>query len=893
MPIIFENIRYSDSGSEGKINTVATFSIWKCKEKRWSKAPSVVLRNTMLAALHPTKEFCIGEIKKNEKNPRVLDAFKPRGMSHPFFLDLASNSRTHGRFTFTQKSTIGKNYYGEDWKRIIYGSILHTGCNRMFYREMKYIIVDDEHRTHTGNPQDDPINKTHWDTGDSHAKASITLMNLLEAFPDIEGEIPFDPTDPEEIDPDFGLEPDEKVKPLSPPIALQFRASLRNEWVAKGTIAHNPALDNTEYDLVIPLSSLKGNKPSLGNHEGKILIGVVHEAEERRAKPGWMLWQWFDFQTLEQDGIISRLEEKCQNLASAFNSIQNLAEIMRVDLQEAQQELADLEDNPDSEAEYANIAVRVIQADRNGLLLLHPYIVKKVKERCQQMWKNLAKAAGVRFYSVMCQPDQYFEIYQLKTSSGMKYNPKAFCSKSFKKGDYIVFCNPMRHWGDVQVWKNKHEGAFRKNLGVLAATRELLLELGRDTDGDFVQLINTDTYPGLANAIAKFPSPPSVTKFPKVPLVGSFQQIAINSMNDLTGVVASLLGRARAMGAENIVLKIPGESEMRIIDFLSQELQIAVDSLKSAYPNNEKGLDVVKDFLNEIGADIKWLADLKSDECYRDRPCLINPELTDTVTRIIKLVNSHWRSPNLKEDSTPQSYQNVLFSQVEVDPFQLQAATQHRDEYRSEMGKAIQYRELNDGDDRLIKQVAENARMRRDELLTTPKINGELYTGESWAAAYWRASHTAHTGTAGLVFLLFPDEIIAQLNNVKLPEALVINCYAVQYGSWATPRRAPWRGQEVDVRCYMPTITGKKYLALEMKWDEAKTQIGFHHLGLIGDKSAAYVLPGWTKRMKIYSTAFENDRYPRNHSATDKTTRIHLFDLSMSEEQIKDFLDTK
>lgn len=872
MPIVFKNIRLTDDGSEGKIETIATFNIWKCKERRWSQGPSVVLRNTMLAALHVGRDFCIGEIAKTETNASTLNAFKPQGYQDAFFLDLASNSRTHGRFTFTQKSTIGKNYFGEDWKRIIYGSILHTGCNRMFYRQMRYIIVDDERRNPAdGSPQDDPTNNKHWDSGDCHAKASSNLMALLEAYS--RNLDPLNPIDEEQ------------------PIGLQFRAALHNEWVAKGTVAYNSALDETEFDLVIPLSSLKGNKPALGNYEGKVLIGVVHEAEERRAKPGWMLWQWFDFETLEEDGIISRLEEKCQNLAGAFNSIQNLAEIMRVDLQEAAEELADLDDNPDAEAEYANIAARVIQADRNGLLLLHPYIVKKVKERCREMWKNLAKAAGVRFYSVMCMPDQYFERYQVKLADGkMQYSPKSFCSKSFNEGEYIVFCNPMRHWGDVQLWQNKHEGMFENDPGVLATTRELLLELGRDTDGDFVQLIKSNAYPSVRNAIANFKQPPSVKKFPKVPLTGSLQQVAIRSMNDLTGVVASLLGRARAVRAEDKVLNIPKEGEMRIIDFLSQELQIAVDSLKSAYPNNKEGLEVVKNFLDAVEGDVQWLKDLKSDDCYLTRPCLTNPTLTDTVTRIVQLVNSYWRSPNLKEDSSPQAYQNVLFRDIEVDPYQMQCATQHRDQYREEMGRAIAHREQNDGDDRLIKAVAENARLQRDKFLALPRRDGSFYTGLSWAAAYWRVSHTAHTGTAGLVFLLFADEIIAQLNNTQLPEANVLMVYAVQYGSWATPRRAPWRGQEVDIRAYIQEVQSKKYLALEMKWDGAKTQIGFHHLGLIGDKSHAYVLPGWTKRMKIYSASYENDKYPRKRTAEDKTTRVYLFDLSMTEEQIRDFL---
>jgi hypothetical protein len=96
------------------------------------------------------------------------------------------------------------------------------------------------------------------------------------------------------------------------------------------------------------------------------------------------------------------------------------------------------------------------------------------------MWKNLAKSAGVRFYSVMCTPDTSLEKYQKAYGNDFVFKPKVFCSPSFNEGQYIVFCNPMRHWGDVQLWENFHEGRFRNTRGVLAATRELLLSLGRD-----------------------------------------------------------------------------------------------------------------------------------------------------------------------------------------------------------------------------------------------------------------------------------------------------------------------------------------------------------------------------------------------------------------------------
>jgi hypothetical protein len=96
-------------------------------------------------------------------------------------------------------------------------------------------------------------------------------------------------------------------------IPLQFRISSRQKWVAKGTLAWNPELDNSGYDLVIPWSSLKGNKPALGNYQEKLLCGLVFEAEKRTAKPGWMLFQWFAFETLEQDELLADSELNVKN----------------------------------------------------------------------------------------------------------------------------------------------------------------------------------------------------------------------------------------------------------------------------------------------------------------------------------------------------------------------------------------------------------------------------------------------------------------------------------------------------------------------------------------------------------------------------------------------------
>lgn len=54
----------------------------------------------------------------------------------------------------------------------------------------------------------------------------------------------------------------------------------------------------------------------------------------------------------------------------------------------------------ESEAEYENTMLRIVKADKRGVLLLHPYIVRRVKERMQAMWKNLATAGAFLFGSV-------------------------------------------------------------------------------------------------------------------------------------------------------------------------------------------------------------------------------------------------------------------------------------------------------------------------------------------------------------------------------------------------------------------------------------------------------------------------------------------------------------
>jgi hypothetical protein len=199
------------------------------------------------------------------------------------------------------------------------------------------------------------------------------------------------------------------------------------------------------------------------------------------------------------------------------------------------------------------------------------------------------------------------------------------------------------------------------------------------------------------------------------------------------------------------------------------------------------------------------------------------------------------------------------------------------------MGKAIKWGNENDGDNRMRREVAEATKASRRTILeSTDSQTGETYLLDSWVSAYWKASHQADSGSAGLVFMLFPDEIVEKLRDADASKAEVIDVYAVQYGDWASPQRTPWKGQKVIIRAFMKEISGKPKLALEMKWEAAKRQTGWHLLGLVGEKATPYLLPGHTREMRIYSTGFKQG----------VTSLVKLFDLSLSQEKINNYLNS-
>jgi len=257
------------------------------------------------------------------------------------------------------------------------------------------------------------------------------------------------------------------------------------------------------------------------------------------------------------------------------------------------------------------------------------------------------------------------------------------------------------------------------------------------------------------------------------------------------------------------------------------------------------------------------------------------------VTRIVQLVNGYWRYPNLQEDTVPVDYRFTLFNAVVTDKVQDAIAIRERDAYRVEMGLALAFKGAT-GDTRFLKDVTAKFKAQVEVILNeTLNPFRKPYPPRTWAAAYWRANHLAQSGTAGLAFLLFCDEIIAELKVKEGAKVWIVVIYGVQHTEFTRPQSNAWKGEELTVRSSFHTVNGADRISLEGKFDGIP---GFVHMGLVYDKDIAQVPNGWTGRVKLYAKTYENDNFPRRMSPSDRCTSLYCFSADMEQSDIDDFM---
>lgn len=833
---VFRNFLFPGGQSE-LIETHTELPVWDTENKRWVDGAPTIYRNSLIFAIHPyTKRIVVALNPNGSLLPSLLDPFVPPGFEETLSLEMAGNSRSHGRVIFSSKQE-SKNYFGEGWRNLIYGSIMLTTNKQLYASRTGIFITDDTNRNELGYPEDYPPSGFHFGTHDSAGRATTSLMGFMSTYND----------------------PDRPV---------QFRAAVPNEWCAKGVLSRSRNLDriqaNFPVDLAIPQSSTKGNKPKLALYRKRIVLGTVQDAwSDRVSKVPWMLLQWFSFETLEKDGIVSNLRKQCQDLSSALElkSIKEVAKVLRINVERARTELELPDGEYISERKYISNLEKIIVADEHGVLLRHPYVVSEIVNQTRAMWLNLAKSAGMVFKSFMVQGDDTLHLE----------DKAIFCCRQLPEGWYIVHPNPMRTADDCALWENVHTGRFKDSPGIFAASQEWLITIGRDSDGDSIQVSPAWLYPNMAEEVKTFESWPT-EKPDKIPVAGTLQEVAVRSVgfSERVGTVAALTARAQAAKCIDQFWRIPYSNgtwiEMRLGSFLAQQLQILVDSAKSDTPPNDEGLKYVKSRLNEQKIFVPWLSSFKDKATYRDRPCAVDPEATDTMSELVKIVNSYWKPADFGIDESPRSFKDVLFSDVVVEDPLYQETKDYIDWYRFEMAKAIKFYEEFDDNSRIRGLVASSREHKLSYLDLNPSI-----TPHTMAAAFWQISHEAQTGRSSICFNMFIEEIIDELGQER-EVATMIRIYKVDEFAGGSKR---WTGEAMFFEATRVYHHSKDLMAIAGS-PNSTTQLAT--IGLVGEEHIALVPDGYK---------FEGNIRSLHYNLKSETTSALLFDKSiLPEEQI-------
>jgi hypothetical protein len=629
----------------------------------------ITFRNTLFTALHPKCRANIGAISKICKDPNKLKDFD--GLA----LDFSSGMRTHGYFVFTNKS-IGGKYFGEEnnMGRINYGSMLMTECRVLYRLKLRILVLEES--SEEGQK---------YGLGDSHGKISPKILELMKALnPDFDSEQPEDEKNPQLINRDTR-------------IPLQFRMGIQNNVLAKGTVASLASLlKEDKYDLVLPKSCFKAKKPEGDRAERttEVHFAIVHEAKNSPARGGQMLWQWFSYPSLLKD-VMPATFEKAKELSEATNNIHALAAVLGADSEELLMDdqndeqygvgvVEKREQTEEDGGSYRDILLEIVAADKYGQLTKHPFIVNRLIDRLRKRWLRLALNGAVQFRGLMGMPSERIPHH-------------SFVSGDLPAGEYFAFRNPIRYHIDIKIWENvssERTKGLNQYKGVAFIPTDTAAEVGGDFDGDKFNVIQIENMPNLSeeakNLTDKYKdsSTREVVKYGKVPITGTLAEVAIRSMDSKVGIVADLIMRAQAVGLIHIKYDFPkfdhvtgkyagewvrdaennlhflGETvAMTVLDFLAQEMQVAVDRLKNNLFHDERGLGVVQGIIsNEVQP--PWVSDRKREEVYSKRPMHVRygddikekkvpgkkpsqdqiGELPpDTVSQMISHINDVWR----------------------------------------------------------------------------------------------------------------------------------------------------------------------------------------------------------------------------------------------------------
>lgn len=662
--------------------TLPTFDL---VSESWSNV-IVTYRNTLLGYLYPDTDFAIGSVQSAESDASQLAKLLDNGFED-YRIVGASGSRKSGKCIFAKGGgDYFTRFFGSNMNAINYGSNLTTECKKIVELPVNLLVVKDGE----------------WGTGDCHGKASSRLCH-------------------------------EMVESIATP--WQFRAcNAIDNWIAKGTIAYSYKVSRSKYDLVLPESAFKGNKISAGEcNLLSLILGLVFASPKntltdgrrndcRIVKASYSVLQFFPWEVVEAD-ILPSARNRARTLAALENSPRKIADYLL--------KIYESDSDDDDDDQYIPALAKLMDADKHGQLISHPYVVDRITALLRKRWVNLSTTGGLRFFSSMAMPDESI--------------PDDHCCIPGLPDDekVIVFPYPCRWKYDIKIWTNVCHESWDNSEGVIVQNTLTALKLSRDHDGDMIQWIPVSRLPNVAKAITEWGEPPmdqAGIKPKKVALQGSLGEIAVMSMSNDTGLITWLIAKSWALGKEDYVNQ------------LVPQLQAAVDSLKGAMPPDQKLINKISRSVQ--GQDISWLTNHKviCDQIPEDGR-------TDTISLLVAEINKFRVAPGFR--TIKLSAFLPMFDTPDIR--WIERATKRIDEYKKDMASLYSSGcashtdtlSIQDKYQRMLSNIPDTQR-------------------HTVAAAFWHSAHSKTTGTASICFALFCDEICEALQTLRLTQMRLI-----------------------------------------------------------------------------------------------------------------------
>ncbi|RUT04036.1 hypothetical protein DSM106972_049500 [Dulcicalothrix desertica PCC 7102] len=191
-----------------------------------------------------------------------------------------------------------------------------------------------------------------------------------------------------------------------------------------------------------------------------------------------------------------------------------------------------------------DVIYRILKADLDGhyQLLEHPKIVDKLQEHWRSSYMDCATGRFIKFDSAMAQT-----CHDLA--------PNEVCYPNFPDGaELIVYRGPVANSNTVDIYINRHLPDEPKDIGTIKLSPTGLKHSLSDCDGDRMAIALASEFPHTAAEIKQKQLTQNryaeIVKPQKKAYTGSFEQIALDAMENKIGLVANLCMKAIALENE-------------------------------------------------------------------------------------------------------------------------------------------------------------------------------------------------------------------------------------------------------------------------------------------------------------------------------------------------------